>query len=280
METKPQKLLDQVREAIRTKHYSYRTEQTYVQWIKRFILFHQKRHPKDMGAEEVQAYITFLATQRNVAASTQNQALSALVFLYKYVLAQEIIFPSNILRPGRPERLPTVLSHEEAMSVISRMTGITQLMAKLLYGSGLRVTECLRLRIKDLDFQNRQLIVRQGKGEKDRVTLLPDSLVPALKSQVEAARRLHALDLREGYGEVSLPYALADKYKSAAKEFAWQYVFPASVRSIDPDSKRTKRHHLDVTVVQKAVRLAAGAAGIDKPVSPHTFRDSTIAEWV
>jgi len=274
MDTKSPKLLDQVRETIRTKHYSYRTEQTYVDWIKRFILFHNKRHPKDMGAEEVQAYITYLANERKVASSTQNQALSAIVFLYKYVLQKEIIIPADIIRPNRPERLPTVLSHQEAMSVINKMTGVTKLIAKLLYGSGLRVTECLRLRIKDLDFANHQLIVRDGKGENDRASILPDSLVPELKSHIEIVRLIHQRDLKEGYGEVSLPYALAQKYPSAPKEFAWHYVFPSSVRSIDPVSKRTKRHHLDVTVVQKAVRQTALAIGLDKPVSPHTFRHS------
>ncbi len=272
MDTKPPKLLDQVRETIRTKHYSYRTEQTYVDWIKRFIIFHNKRHPKEMGADEIQAYITYLANERKVASSTQNQALSAIVFLYKYVLQKEIILPSDIIRPNRPERLPTVLSHQEAMSIINKMGGTTKLIAQLLYGSGLRITECLRLRVKDLDFANHQVIVRDGKGENDRATILPDSLVQGLKSQIEIARLIHQKDLKEGFGEVSLPYALAQKYPSAPKEFPWQYVFPSTNRSVDPVSKRTKRHHLDVSVVQKAVRQAVLAAGLDKPVSPHTFR--------
>jgi integron integrase len=272
MNTKSPKLLDQVREIIRTKHYSYRTEQTYVDWIKRFILFHKKRHPREMGAEEVQAYITYLANERRVAASTQNQALSAIVFLYKYVLQKEIILPSDIIRPGRPERLPTVLSHQEAMSVINKMSGSTKLIAQLLYGSGLRITECLHLRIKDLDFANHQIIVRDGKGENDRMTILPDSLASDLKSQIEITRLIHQKDLKEGFGEVSLPYALAQKYPNAPREFSWQYVFPSTNRSVDPASKLTKRHHLDVTVVQKAVRQAALAAGVDKSVTPHTFR--------
>jgi integron integrase len=274
MAAKSPKLLEQVRESIRTKHYSYRTEQTYVDWIKRFILFHGKRHPKEMGAEEVQDYITYLANERQVASSTQNQALSAITFLYKYVLQKEITLPADIIRPNRPERLPTVLSHQEAMSVIQKMDGTTKLIAQLLYGSGLRVSECLQLRIKDLDFANHQIIVRDGKGENDRATILPDSLVLGLKSQVEIARTIHQKDLREGFGEVSLPYALAKKYPNAPKEFAWQYVFPSTVRSIDPVSKRTKRHHLDVSIAQKAVRRAVLAAGLDKPVSPHTFRHS------
>ena len=272
MDTKSPKLLDQVREILRNKHYSYRTEHTYVDWIKRFIIFHNKRHPREMGAEEVQAFITYLANERRVAASTQNQALSAIVFLYRYVLQKEIILPTDILRPGRPERLPTVLSHPEAMAVIGKMKGTPKLIAQLLYGSGLRITECLRLRIKDIDFSNHQVIVRDGKGENDRATILPDSLVSILKSQIEITRLIHQKDLKEGFGEVSLPYALDKKYPNAPKEFAWQYVFPSLIRSVDPISKRTKRHHLDVTVVQKAVRQAVLASGLDKPISPHTFR--------
>lgn len=274
MATKSKKLLDQVREAIRTKHYSYRTEQTYVQWIKRFVLFHKKRHPRDMGAQEIQEYIYFLANERKVASSTQNQALSAIMFLYKYVLHMELDISFDIIRPTRPKRLPTVLTHQEAMTVIENIMGLPQVVAKLLYGSGLRVTECMRLRIKDVDFANHQLIVRDGKGENDRSTILPESLIPDLKTQIETVRKIHEIDLKEGYGEVSLPYALAKKYPNAPKEFAWQYVFPASVRSIDPESKRTKRHHLDVSVIQKAVRKAANIAGIDKLVTPHTFRHS------
>ena len=274
MDTKSPKLLDQVRETLRTKHYSYRTEQTYVDCIKRFIMFHNKRHPQEMGADEVQAFITYLANERRVAASTQNQALSAIVFLYKYVLQKEILLPSDILRPGRPERIPTVLSHQEAMSVIGKMKGAPKLIAQLLYGSGLRISECLCLRIKDLDFANHQIIVRDGKGENDRVTVLPDALLPDLKFQIEITHLIHQKDLKEGFGEVSLPYALAQKYPNAPREFSWQYVFPSISRSVDPLSKCTKRHHLDVTVVQKAVRQAVLAAGLDKPVSPHTFRHS------
>lgn len=274
MDTKPQKLLDQVRGTIRTKHYSYRTEQTYVEWIKRFILFHKKRHPKDMGVDEIQAYITYLANERRLAAPTQNQALSAILFLYKYVLQKEIAFPSDIIRASKPERLPTVLSHAEAMSVINNMSGVPQLIAKLLYGSGLRIMECMRLRVKDVDFENHQLIVRDGKGENDRATILPDSLIPTLKVHLETVRVIHQMDLKASCGEVFLPYALARKFPSASKEFAWQYVFPASARSVDPVSKRAGRHHLDVSVAQKAIRIAARLARIDKPVTPHTFRHS------
>lgn len=274
MEEQPKKLLDQVRDALRTKHYSYRTEQSYIEWIKRFILFHKKRHPGDMGSKEVQAYITYLATERHVSASTQNQALSAISFLYKYVLQKDIALPSDLVRPTRPVHLPTVLTHQEAMAVIGRMTGVTRLMTMLLYGSGLRVMECMRLRVKDVDFGNHQIIVRDGKGEKDRATILPDSAAVELQRQLETVKAIHKKDLKEGFGETSLPYALERKYTSAPKEFAWQYVFPASVRSVDPLSRKTRRHHLDPTVLQKAIRLAARQAGIDKPVSPHTFRHS------
>jgi integron integrase len=274
MDSNPPKLLDQIRQTLRTKHYSYRTEQTYIDWIKRFILFHHKRHPRDMGSDEVQAYITYLANERHVAASTQNQALSAIMFLYRYVLQQELDLPTEILRPGRLVRLPTVLSHPEAMAVISRMKGAPKLVAQLLYGSGLRITECLRLRVKDIDFANHQILVREGKGEDDRFTILPDSLFHSLKEQIEVSRLIYQRDLKEGFGEVSLPYALERKYPNASREFAWQYVFPSQARSVDPLSKRTRRHHLDVTVIQKAVHQAALAAGLDKPVSPHTFRHS------
>ena len=227
-----------------------------------------------MGSKEVQAYITYLATERHVSASTQNQALSAISFLYKYVLQKDIALPSDLVRPTRPVHLPTVLTHQEAMAVIGRMTGVTRLMTMLLYGSGLRVMECMRLRVKDVDFGNHQIIVRDGKGEKDRATILPDSAAVELQRQLETVKAIHKKDLKEGFGETSLPYALERKYTSAPKEFAWQYVFPASVRSVDPLSRKTRRHHLDPTVLQKAIRLAARQAGIDKPVSPHTFRHS------
>jgi integron integrase len=274
MNAKPPKLLDQVREIIRTKHYSYRTEQTYVEWIKRYIFFHNKRHPKDMGVEEVEEYITYLANQRCLAASTQNQALSAIVFLYKYVLQKEILIQSDIIRPNRSKRLPVVLSHDEAMLVISKMQGTTKLITQLLYGSGLRISECLRLRVKDLDFSNHQIFVHDGKGENARATILPDSLIPCLKSQIEFSNSIHKRDLKEGFGEVSLPYALGKKYPNAPKEFTWQYIFPSTNLSVDPVSKRVKRHHLDVTVVQKAVRQAVLATGLSKSISPHTFRHS------
>ncbi len=270
----PRKLLDQVSDAIRTKHYSLRTEKTYIEWIRQYILFHGKRHPKDMGPEEVQAFITYLATQRTVSASTQNQALSAIMFLYRHVIQQEITFPTDVIRAEKSKTLPTVLTHQEAMAVIAKMTGTAQLMAKILYGSGLRLTECLRLRVKDVDFGNHQILVRDGKGEDDRMTVLPDSLIPLLQTHLKTVQALHQRDLRDGFGKVYLPYALARKYPGAPGEWAWQYVFPASVRSTDPVSKKTMRHHTDPSFLQKAIRQAAKAAGIDKLVSPHTFRHS------
>jgi site-specific recombinase XerD len=195
---------------------------------------------------------TYLATDRQVSASTQNQALSAITFLYKYVLQKDIALPSELVRPTRPIRLPTVLTHQEAMSVIIKMSGVTQIMTKLLYGSGLRLMECMCLRIKDVDFGNHQLIVRDGKGEKDRITILPDTVLNELQRQIDTVKAIHRRDLKEGYGDVSLPYALERKYTNAPREFVWQYVFPASVRSVDPVSQKTKRHHMDPTVLQKA----------------------------
>jgi len=274
MSEPPKKLLDQVRDALRMKHYSYRTEQTYIDWIKRYILFHKKRHPKDMGTPEIQAFLAYLAQDRHVAASTQNQALSALLFLYRNILQQEMVHIPNLVHAGRPKHIPTVLTHEEALEVIDKMVGKPRLMARLLYGSGLRLTECLRLRVKDIDFNDHQIIVRDGKGEKDRVTVLPDSVVPELHILLRDVKALHEKDLKEGFGEVALPYALSVKYPNAGKEWGWQYIFPASQRSVDPLSGVIRRHHLDESVLQRAVREAARQTAITKSVSPHTFRHS------
>jgi len=271
---KNKKLMDQVSDALRTRHYSYRTEQTYKDWIKRYILFHDKRHPKDMGEEEIRAFIAYLSNDRNVAASTSNQALSAILFLYRVVLQQEITLPPDLSNASRPKRLPTVLTHAEALKVIDHMRGVPRLMAKIMYGSGLRVTECLRLRVKDIDFDHRQIIVRGGKGDQDRLTILPESIIPELKQMLQEVKTLHQKDLAEGYGEAALPNALGEKYRTASKEWAWQFIFPASQRSVDPRTGVIRRHHLDETVPQKAVRAAAKLAKIDKPVSPHTFRHS------
>jgi integron integrase len=285
MEQKPPpKLLDQVSDALRLKHYSYRTEQTYKDWIKRYILFHGKRHPKDMGVQEIQAFLTHLAVEKNVSASTQNQALSAILFLYRHILHQEIQFPTDIVRAEKSRTLPTVLTHTEALAVINHLTGVTKLMTQILYGSGLRLMECIRLRVKDIDFGNRQIIVRDGKGEDDRVTILPDSLIPALRNQIQTVQRIHQTDLQDGFGEVYLPHTLALKYPNASRELIWQYLFPASQLSRDPrhpspagrgaGGEGYRRHHADPSLLQKAIRAAAKAAGINKPVSPHTFRHS------
>jgi len=267
------KLLDQMRDTIRLKHYSYRTEESYLDWVRRFILFHNKRHPNDMGAPEIRAFLVYLATQRKVAASTQNQALSAILFLYREVLHREIE-PILLSSAKRPERLPTVLTREEVLRVIAQLSGTHILMAKLLYGSGLRLMECLRLRIQDVDFEYKTITVRDGKGEKDRVTPLPDSILPVLQRQIERARLLHDEDLAAGCGEVYLPYALEKKYPRAARELIWQYLFPAPKRSLDPRAGKERRHHLEATGLQRAVKEAAKKAGIQKRVSCHTFRHS------
>jgi len=271
---KPKKLLDQVSDALRTKHYSYRTEQTYKDWIKRYILFHRKRHPNEMGENDIREFITHLAVERKVAVSTQNQALSAILFLYRIVLQKDIVLTPDLAHTSRPKRLPTVLSHAEAMSVINHIRGIPRLMTKILYGSGLRLMECLRLRVKDIDFENHQIIVRGGKGDNDRLTILPDSVASEIKHILQDVKALHEKDLRAGYGEINLPNALDVKYPNAGREWIWQYIFPASQRSLDPLSGVVRRHHLDETVLQKAIRSAANLANIDKPVSPHTFRHS------
>jgi integron integrase len=274
MEKNSRKLLDQVSDAIRVKHYSLRTEQTYKDWIKRYILFHNKRHPKDMGLDEIQAFISHLATERALSASSQNQALSAVIFLYRYVLQKQVDFPSDLVRAEKSKTLPVVLTQSEALAVINYMKGHSQLMAKVLYGSGLRLMECLRLRVKDLDFGNRQIIVRDGKGEDDRLTVLPDSLISDLQFHLKNVQFIHHKDLANGFGEVYLPYALAKKYPNASRQWHWQYIFPAATTSIDPASQKTMRHHADPSVLQKAVRNAAKLAQINKLVSPHAFRHS------
>jgi len=270
----PKKLLDQVRDVIRHKHYSIRTEQAYVSWIKRYILFHDKCHPKDMGAPEIEAFLTHLAVEKHVAASTQNQALSALLFLYGEVLGKDLDFPIDSIRAKRPKRLPTVLTKEETLRVIGCMSGTYQLTAKLLYGSGLRLMECLRLRVKDVDFAQRQIIVRDGKGMKDRVTMLPDSVVTPLQERLQRVKRLHEQDLAKGYGSVYLPFALERKYPNANREWIWQYVFPSSRLSKDPRTSILRRHHVSESSVQKAVNRAVHLAGISKHVTCHTFRHS------
>ncbi|MDP2785835.1 MAG: integron integrase [Sulfurimicrobium sp.] len=268
------KLLDQVRGKIRLKHYSIRTEQAYVDWIKRFVLHFDKRHPRELGAAEVEQFLTHLAVHGKVAASTQNQAKSALLFLYKEVLAVELPWLDNVERAKAPKRLPVVLNRDEVQAVLSRLAGTHWLIASLLYGSGMRIMECLRLRVKDVDFKRREILIRDGKGFKDRVTMLPASLVATLEAHVAKVRMLHEDDLQQGFGAVYLPDALDRKYPNAAREWAWQYVFPAAKLSTDPRSNETRRHHVQEQAVQRAVKQAVRDAGVVKLATPHTFRHS------
>ncbi len=268
------RLLDRLRGKIRLKHYSIRTEHVYVDWVRRFVLFHGKRHPSDLGAAEVEAFLTHLAVKGRVSASTQNQAKSALLFLYKEVLGSELPWLQNVENAKRPQRLPVVLGREEVSALLSRMTGSNGLIARLLYGSGLRLMEAVRLRVKDLELNRLEILVRDGKGAKDRVTMLPDSLKAPLQAQLALARVLHERDLAEGLGEVWLPFALERKYPSAAREWAWQYVFPSERLSEDPRSGKTRRHHLDEQNVQRSMRQALRAAEIHKLATPHTLRHS------
>ncbi len=274
MKQHPKKLLDQVRDVIRLKHYSIRTEQAYVDWIKRYILFHDKRHPQEMGRREIEAFLTHLAVDQNVAASTQNQALSALLFLYHYVLEKELPGPIDAIRAKKPKRLPTVLTKQETFKVIGYLTGTQQLMAKLLYGSGLRLLECIRLRVKEVDFAQHQIMIREAKGHKDRVTMLPKAVIAPLQEHLRHVKTVHDCDLTQGYGSVYLPYALERKYPNANREWIWQYVFPASKRSKDPRTGAIRRHHVHQSGLQKAVKKAAQQSGIDKRISCHTFRHS------
>lgn len=267
-------LLDSVREAIRARHYSIRTEEAYVRWVREFVLFCGKRHPSGLGAREISAFVSHLAVARHVAASTQNQALSALLFLYREVLSQPIEWADDVERAKKPQRLPVVFTKGEVKAVLGHLRAEMWLMASLLYGSGLRLMECVRLRVKDIDFAQLQVVVREGKGEKDRVTVLPTPLVEPLRRQLERAKTLHEMDVREGFGRAHLPYALARKYPTADREWAWQYAFPARRRSLDPRTGREQRHHIAETALQKAVRTAIRAAGIEKPGSCHTLRHS------
>ena len=271
-------LLDSVRHAIRLRHYSCRTEKAYVDWIRRFILFQEKRHPRDMGGPEVAEFLSHLANRRHVAAATQAQALAALLFLYKHVLKVDLPWLENVVRARRPKRLPTVLRQEEAHRVIANLDGQHALVAGLLYGSGLRLLEALRLRVKDIDFYHRRILVRDGKGFKDRVTLLPSVLIEPLKAHLARMRLLHEQATRLGYGGVELPHALARKYPRAQAEWGWQYVFPAARPSIDPRSGLRRRHHIMEDTIQRRVRDATRKAGILSPVSPHTFRHSPARE--
>jgi len=268
------KLLDRVRAANRLRHGSRSTEKSYVGWIRRFILFHGKRHPAEMGAPEVARFLSSLAVEGKVAASTQNQALSALLFLYRYVLQQDLPWLDDIVRARRPKQLPVVLTRDEVRAVISRMEGAARLMATLLYGSGLRLLECARLRVQDVDFAMNQIVVRDGKGAKDRVTVLPAVAKEPLRRHLSKVKRQHDADLALGAGWVELPWALARKYPNAGREWPWQWVFPATRFYFDEASGQRRRHHLHETVLQRAVLEAARQAHLGKRATPHTFRHS------
>jgi integron integrase len=281
----PPKLLDQVRERLRVKHYSIRTEQVYVDWIKRFIRFHDKRHPKDMGAQEIEAFLTHLAVKGKVSASTQNQAKSALLFLYREVLEQKLPWLDKVTQAKASQRLPVVLTAGEAQAVLKGLRGTHWLIASLLYGAGLRLMEAVRLRVKDVEFARHEIIVREGKGGKDRVTMLPESVIEPLKLHLTKVKALHKEDLVAGGGDVYLPFALARKYpptpqpsptrgEGARREWGWQYVFPSAKLSVDPRSGVTRRHHVDEKGIQRAMKQAVRDAGIVKPATPHTLRHS------
>ncbi|MEP7250518.1 MAG: integron integrase [Spartobacteria bacterium] len=271
---RPPRLLDRVRWHLRVKHYSLRTEQVYLQWIRRFILFHEKRHPEKMGEEEIAGFLSHLAIDGHVAASTQNQALSALLFLYQQVLDRKLDYLAGVERVKRPPKLPVVLTRQEAHAVIAHLPGDYRLMTELLYGSGLRLLECLRLRVKDIDFGYDQIMVRDGKGLRERRTLLPARLKRPLREHLERVRRIHQADVAQGAGDVYLPFALKRKYPKAACDWRWQWVFPAAKRSVDPRSGATRRHHVHEKNLQNAVKRAIYATGVPKAASCHTFRHS------
>ncbi|MEM1370359.1 MAG: integron integrase [Cyanobacteria bacterium P01_H01_bin.15] len=268
------RLLEQVRQSIRLRHFSLKTEKSYIYYIRDFILFHQKRHPSEMGVDEIRAYLSHLAIDRQVAASTQNVALSALLFLYKQVLELELPYIENIERANRPKRLPVVFTRTEVKQLLSHLDGMNHLIVSLLYGSGMRLMEGLRLRVKDLDFEYRQITIRDAKGHKDRVTMLPTATIEPLKLQLQKTQQLYQQDLAMGYGSVELPYALARKYPNAEKEWKWQFVFPSWKRSIDPRSQQIRRHHVYEQSIQRAVKKAVQAAGIHKHGGCHTLRHS------
>lgn len=272
--SRPPRLLDRVREALRARHASRRTEKSYVAWIRRYILFHGKRHPADMGADEITQFLSSLAVHDNVAASTQNQALSALLFLYRHVLEQELPWLDDVVRAKKAPRLPVVLTRGEIHSIIRELHGLLQLMAVLLYGAGLRLLECARLRVKDVDFTANQVVVRGGKGDRDRVTMLPAAVKADLARHLNAVKKQHDADLAHGAGWVELPWALARKYPNAGREWGWQWVFPATRTYVDRATGHRRRHHLHESVLQLAVKHAVRRAGISKPATPHTLRHS------
>jgi integron integrase len=271
---KEPRLLDQIRARCRLRHYSIRTERAYVSWARRFILANGRRHPRDMGVVEVEAFLSTLATRDDVAASTQNQALSALLFLYREVLGIELPWMESVVRAKRPQKVPVVLSHDEVARLLAVLDGQPWLMAALLYGAGIRLMECVRLRVQDVDFGRREILVRNGKGGKDRRVPLPQRLHERLREQVDRVGLQHQADLLAGRGEVYLPHALSRKYPNAARELGWQYVFPSPRHSVDPRSGASRRHHLDEATLQRAVKAARVRAGIHKPATCHTLRHS------
>ena len=270
----PPRLLDAIRAALRARHYSRRTERAYAGWIRRFVLASGRRHPRDLGAEEVTAFLTSLAVDRRVAPSTQNQALSAILFLYRDVLELQLPWLDDVIRARRTLHIPVVLTRDEVRAVLDRMSGPTALMAGLLYGSGLRLLECCRLRVGDLDFGRHEITVRRGKGAKDRRTMLPARLEPDLQRHLATVRAQHDRDLVDGGGWVELPHALHRKYPNAGRQWTWQRVFPATRRYTDAETRQRRRHHLHETVLQRAFHRALLASGIAKPASPHTLRHS------
>ena len=267
-------LLNQMRDAIRRKHYSIRTEETYVDWIKKFIFYHNKKHPYKLNEKDISQFLTHLAVNKNVAASTQNQALSAILFLYKEVLQIEIKTLPNSVRAKRPAKLPVVFTSDEVGKILGHLSGVQWLMASIMYGAGLRLMVCVRLRVKDVDFGYIQITVRDGKGQKDRVTMIPQKLVQPLQEHIDKVKYLHTKDIEDGFGEVYLPFALARKYPNANRELKWQYVFPAKNRSKDPQSNNMYRHHIIESTIQKAVKQAIRNANIQKQGSCHTLRHS------
>lgn len=276
MENQPKKpkLLDQVRDRIRLKHYSRRTEDVYLDWAKRYILYHNKTHPQEMGKKEIEDFLTYLARDRKVSASTQNQAKSALLFLYKEVMGITLPWVGQVEQAKKPQKMPVVLTENEVQALLPQLSDTWLLLGRLLYGTGMRLLEGLRLRVQDVDFSAHQIFIRDGKGGKDRVTMLPQSLVLPLKDHLIRVKRSYEQDLADGYGEVWLAESLARKYPSAGKEWIWQYVFPSARLSVDPRSGVTRRHHLDEKGLQRAIKQAAVDAGLTKNVTPHTLRHS------
>jgi len=271
---RPPKLLDQLRAALRSRHYSRRTEELYCQWVRRFIYFHQLRHPAEMGEQEVNAFLTYLAVKENVSASTQNQALCALLFLYKYVLKRDLGELGEVIRARKPKRLPVVLTRDDVKAVFMHLEGDKRLMAGLMYGAGLRLMECLRLRVQEIDFERGEIVVRDGKGGKDRRSMLPQSLVQPLKEHLRKVRAVHERDLAAGWGRVMMPNALDRKYPNAPAEWRWQWVFPQENRWRNDKTGEEGRHHVDASILQKAFKLAVGKAGLIKRATCHTLRHS------